>query len=149
MFNKKFKELTSESKSNIDDFCRIHGEIIPTDYKEFLMSLGGRQIVQEDGELCVTLDGKNDKFIFTIFYNLEDIKGEIRHLNFKGDKYKFIPLTDFLWIGEGEMQNYLAIGNNEENCNQIFWYDDQEQEVNKVSESLEEFINQNLMFFKF
>lgn len=147
IFDKKFDEKKIISESELSDFTLNFGEIIPSDYIEFLTQFGGISFYQGEGELCFSKNGITPDFVFYMFYTIDEIKAEIEIINFKGDKFNHIPLNKYFWIGEGERQNYLAIGNCEENYNQIFWYEDQELKVHFVCEGLENLINNHIIEF--
>lgn len=142
--NKEFKEENLIKKSELEDFKINHGDIIPTDYQKFLTQIGGEKFSSK-GEISFCKDRLKPNFIFYNFYSLDDIKSQIDIINFKSDKFTNIPLNKYFWIGEGSMQNYIAIGNSKENRNQIFWYEDQELKVHFVCNKLETFINEYLI----
>lgn len=149
MNNIKFKNSEVVSKDSINTLIYRHGEIFPQDYINFLIQVGGQEIEHPDGEICLSTNSIDPEFVVSRFYGIEEIKEILASVDFKSDLQANIPFNKYFIIGEGEMQNYIVIGNAEENLNKLYWYNDEELELVYLCDGLQLFFDKFLIEYKF
>ncbi len=133
------KNIATKDVIDLENLLNIK---IPHLFLEFILNQG-LPTFESDFDVYFTLDSRKSIFPFINFLKILEIMELYKFIDPDSDLLNYLPNKEFLIIGEGHGQNYIAVGIGPCNADQIFWYDDEKLELIKAADNFEKFVKNN------